>query len=104
MTGGNYSLTGGFWSLISVVQTAGVPNLDHHPFRQQRHRLLAEHGQLHVAAIILAGFAIGTWMIGQGEWRWLFRIPPIHHRVHGRAGGVDSQGNAGSGGLSRPHP
>jgi hypothetical protein len=27
MTGVNYSLTGGFWSLISVVQTAGVPNL-----------------------------------------------------------------------------
>ena len=27
MTGGNYSLTGGFWSIISVVQTAGVPNL-----------------------------------------------------------------------------
>ena len=27
MTGGSYSLTGGFWSLIAVVQTAGVPNL-----------------------------------------------------------------------------
>jgi hypothetical protein len=27
MTGGSYSLTGGFWSLISVVQTAGAPNL-----------------------------------------------------------------------------
>jgi hypothetical protein len=27
MTGGSYSLTGGFWSIISVVQTAGVPNL-----------------------------------------------------------------------------
>jgi hypothetical protein len=27
MTGGNYSLTGGFWTLISVVQTAGLPNL-----------------------------------------------------------------------------
>jgi hypothetical protein len=27
MTGGGYSLTGGFWSLISVVQTPGVPNL-----------------------------------------------------------------------------
>jgi hypothetical protein len=27
MTGGNYSLTGGFWSLISVVQTPGMPNL-----------------------------------------------------------------------------
>ena len=27
MSGGNYSVTGGFWSLISVVQTAGLPNL-----------------------------------------------------------------------------
>ena len=27
MTGGNFSLTGGFWALISVVQTAGLPNL-----------------------------------------------------------------------------
>lgn len=27
MTGGNYSLTGGFWSLISVVQTVGAPTL-----------------------------------------------------------------------------
>jgi hypothetical protein len=27
MTGVNYSLTGGFWSLISVAQTPGLPNL-----------------------------------------------------------------------------
>jgi len=27
MTGGNYSLTGGFWSLISVVQVANAPTL-----------------------------------------------------------------------------
>jgi hypothetical protein len=27
MTGGSYSVTGGFWSLINVVQTPGVPNL-----------------------------------------------------------------------------
>ena len=27
MIGGSYSITGGFWSLISVVQTAGLPNL-----------------------------------------------------------------------------
>ena len=27
MTGGNYALTGGFWALISVVQTPGLPNL-----------------------------------------------------------------------------
>ena len=27
MSGGSYSLTGGFWSFIAVVQTAGLPNL-----------------------------------------------------------------------------
>jgi hypothetical protein len=27
MTGGNYSLTGGFWALISVMQTPGTPTL-----------------------------------------------------------------------------
>ena len=27
MTGGNYSVTGGFWSLIAAVQTAGEPLL-----------------------------------------------------------------------------
>ncbi len=27
MSGGNYSLTGGFWSLISVAQTPGAPTL-----------------------------------------------------------------------------
>ena len=27
ITGGSYSLTGGFWALISVVQTPGTPNL-----------------------------------------------------------------------------
>jgi hypothetical protein len=26
LTGGNYSLTGGFWSLLSVVQTPGAPS------------------------------------------------------------------------------
>jgi len=27
MTGGNYSITGGFWALIQVVQTPGAPTL-----------------------------------------------------------------------------
>ena len=27
ISGGQYSVTGGFWSLISVVQTPGLPNL-----------------------------------------------------------------------------
>ena len=28
MSGGSYSLTGGFWSLISIVQTTGAPRLN----------------------------------------------------------------------------
>jgi hypothetical protein len=28
MSGGNYSVTGGFWNLISVVQTPGAPTLN----------------------------------------------------------------------------
>ena len=27
MTGGSYAVTGGFWSIVSAVQTAGAPNL-----------------------------------------------------------------------------
>jgi len=27
MSGGNYSVTGGFWALINVVQTPGAPTL-----------------------------------------------------------------------------
>ena len=30
-----------------------------------------------LAPLLLAGFVIGTWTAGQGEWRWLFRIPPL---------------------------
>ena len=30
-----------------------------------------------LAPFILAGFAIGTWAVAEGQWRWLFRIPPF---------------------------
>jgi len=30
-----------------------------------------------LAPAILAGFAIGAWVAGENQWRWLFRIPPI---------------------------
>jgi OPA family glycerol-3-phosphate transporter-like MFS transporter len=30
-----------------------------------------------LAPIILAGFTIGAWTLAGGEWRWLFRLPPI---------------------------
>ena len=31
----------------------------------------------YLAPLILAGFAFGTYVVAQGDWRWLFRIPPI---------------------------
>jgi OPA family glycerol-3-phosphate transporter-like MFS transporter len=30
-----------------------------------------------LAPFILAGFALGAWTIAKGDWRWLFRIPPL---------------------------
>ena len=30
-----------------------------------------------LAPFILAGFAIGTFVVAEGQWRWLFRIPPL---------------------------
>ena len=57
MTGGNYSFTGGFWALISVVQTPGAPTLVHQPFRQHGDGLLAERVGLEFAAEQQPGFA-----------------------------------------------
>ena len=31
----------------------------------------------YLAPLILAGFAFGTYVVAEGDWRWLFRIPPI---------------------------
>ena len=30
-----------------------------------------------LAPLILAGFTIGAWSLAEGQWRWLFRIPPL---------------------------
>jgi OPA family glycerol-3-phosphate transporter-like MFS transporter len=42
--------------------------------------LMIQLGQFainNLAPLILAGFTIGTLVVAQGEWRWLFRIPPM---------------------------
>lgn len=31
----------------------------------------------YLAPLILAGFTLGTYVVAEGDWRWLFRIPPI---------------------------
>src|SRR6266566_1844936 len=30
-----------------------------------------------LAPLILAGFTLFAWTVGENQWRWLFRIPPI---------------------------
>jgi OPA family glycerol-3-phosphate transporter-like MFS transporter len=30
-----------------------------------------------LAPVLLAGFAIGAWVVGANQWRWVFRIPPL---------------------------
>ncbi len=30
-----------------------------------------------LAPVILAGFTVGVWVVAEGDWRWLFRIPPL---------------------------
>jgi OPA family glycerol-3-phosphate transporter-like MFS transporter len=42
--------------------------------------LMIQLGQVtisHIAPLILAGFTIFAFNVAQGEWRWLFRIPPL---------------------------
>lgn len=42
--------------------------------------LMIQMGQIAInllGPVLLAGFAIGTWVVAQGEWRWLFRLPPL---------------------------
>lgn len=34
-----------------------------------------------LAPLLLAGFTVGTWIVAEGEWRWLFRIPPLFTAV-----------------------
>jgi hypothetical protein len=50
MTGGSYSLTGGFWALISVAQAPGRAHTLHQPCRQLRDGLLAGCLRLELAS------------------------------------------------------
>ena len=80
MTGGSYSLTGGFWALISVVQTPGAPNLII-TFAGPEHsqNLLAGHRQLHLAAEFQSGWR------KLGHQRLHHHDPQRHEQHHGHA-------------------
>jgi MFS transporter, OPA family, glycerol-3-phosphate transporter len=38
---------------------------------------LGQWGINKLAPAILAGFTIGSWVVGAHQWRWLFRLPPL---------------------------
>jgi len=38
---------------------------------------LGQFGINNLAPIILAGFSVGMWVVAKGDWRWLFRLPPL---------------------------
>ena len=38
---------------------------------------LGQFGINNLAPIILAGFSVGLWVVAKGDWRWLFRLPPL---------------------------
>lgn len=31
----------------------------------------------HLSPLLLAGFAIGTFVVAENQWQWLFRVPPL---------------------------
>jgi OPA family glycerol-3-phosphate transporter-like MFS transporter len=42
--------------------------------------LMIQMGQVlsnYLSPLILAGFSIGIFVVAEGEWRWLFRLPPL---------------------------
>ncbi len=38
---------------------------------------LGQVASAHLAPLLLSGFAIGTFVVAENHWQWLFRVPPI---------------------------
>ena len=78
------------WLMNGYMQSFGAPGMVkiNAAWFQRRERgtfagifgLMIQLGQVAIsklAPVILAGLVIGPLVIGPGEWRWLFRIPPL---------------------------
>jgi len=57
-----------------------------------------------LAPLILAGFTIGTWTVAKGDWRWLFRIPPLITAVCAIIMAFCAKETPKKPGLAGPHP
>ena len=87
---GTFSTFALIWLLNGYVQSFGAPGMikiNAAWFNRTERGTFAgifgfmiQLGQVSInslAPLILAGFTIGTWTVAKGDWRWLFRIPPM---------------------------
>ncbi|MFN2508764.1 MAG: MFS transporter [Chthoniobacterales bacterium] len=87
---GTFTTFSAIWLLNGYVQSFGAPGMikiNAAWFNRTERGTFAgifgfmiQMGQFainNLAPVILAGFAVGTWVVARGEWRWLFRIPPL---------------------------
>ena len=87
---GTFSTFGLIWLMNGYFQSYGAPGMikiNAAWFNRNERGTFAgifgfmiQLGQVSIGAlapIILAGFTIGTWTIAKGDWRWMFRIPPL---------------------------
>ncbi|MEO5803061.1 MAG: MFS transporter [Verrucomicrobiota bacterium] len=91
---GTFSTFSLIWLLNGYVQSFGAPGMikiNAAWFNRTERGIFAgifgfmiQMGQIainNLAPIILAGFTIATFTVAKGEWRWLFRIPPLFTAV-----------------------
>jgi OPA family glycerol-3-phosphate transporter-like MFS transporter len=87
---GTFSTFALVWLFNGYVQSFGAPgmikinaawfNRDERGSFSGIFGFMIQAGQFainNLAPLILAGFAIGTWVVAKDQWRWLFRIPPF---------------------------
>lgn len=78
------------WLINGYLQSFGAPGMIKMNVAWFRHTergtfagifgFMIQLGQFainNLAPIILAGFTVGMLVVAQGDWRWLFRIPPL---------------------------
>lgn len=87
---GTFSTFALIWLLNGWLQSFGAPGMvkiNAAWFNREERGTFAgifgfmiQSGQVainNLAPLILAGFSVGIWVVAEGEWRWLFRIPPF---------------------------
>ena len=87
---GTFTTFAAIWLMNGYVQSFGAPGMikmNAAWFRRTERGTFAgifgfmiQLGQFainNLAPVILAGFAVGTWVVARGDWHYLFRIPPF---------------------------